>query len=125
MSIFKFLFDSATDLDAKFRRYGDVATVKKRVYVLPEKDSVVHCVRPLVGVRPYMRRFKNMQNRRACECATPLVRIRDQHTKGPLTKSGQYKLRLAKARPHLSDFRREGIRALVELQSILNLLPNG
>ena len=62
MPIFKFFFDSATDFDAIFGRYRNVATVKERVHVLAEKNPIVYRVRSIVGVRSYVRSFQNMQN---------------------------------------------------------------
>ena len=125
MPIFKFFLDSATDLYAMLRRYGNVTTVEERMHILPEKNPVVYYMRPFVGIRPYMRRIQNVQNGRARECTTPFIRIRDQHAKGPLTEPWQYELRRTKAWPHLRNFRWKSIRALVEFQTILNLLPNG
>ena len=60
MSIFKFFFDSAADFDAILGRYSNVATVKEGVHVLAEQNAVVHRVRSIVGVRPYVRGLQNV-----------------------------------------------------------------
>src|SRR6266404_182122 len=106
--IFELFLDPAADFYTIFWRYGDIATVKECMHVLTKQDSVRDCVGPTVGVRFNVCSIENMQHRRACERTAPLVGIRDQHAKGPLTKPGQNKLWLTKARPHLCDFRRKG-----------------
>lgn len=125
MSIFKFFLDPTTHFDAIFRRHGNGATVKERVHVLAEQNPVVDRMRSIIGVRSYVRSFEDVQYGRVSERTAPLVRIRNQHTKGSLTEPWQYELWRTKARPHLCDFHWAGIRTLVKLQPILNLLPNG
>jgi len=89
-AVFEFFFEAAANLDAVFRRDGDIASVKEAMEITSQKKTVVHGVRPALVKRLDVGCFESREGMLLRDCAGTVVGIRDHYPESPLPQARSY-----------------------------------